>query len=127
MKRSRLNRGKPLDRGKPLARGAGLKRGKRINPTNPKRRAANRAKRYGPQAALCRTLPCATCGNRPAQPHHWPTVARGGEDSDTIPLCAECHVTGGSPRAFHSTPLVDWEAFHGVEIAAILEAVRTNR
>ncbi len=113
MKRSPMKRGKPLHRQS------------RINPVNRKRRAAKKAERYGPQAALCRTLPCCACGVcDESEPHHHPTVARGGTDRDTVPLCADHHTLGGRPEAFHSTPLAEWETHHSIEIEAEKVEVR---
>ena len=96
---------------------------KPMPPQNRKRRKTQKAKRDGPQAALCRTLPCAIC-RRPAEPHHHPSVARGGVDRDTGPLCRTHHTTGGRPEAFHSTPLSDWEAHHGIIWSEVVEAMR---
>lgn len=96
----------------------------RINPVNRKRRAAMKKKRDGPQAALCRTLPCAVCHRGPAEPHHYPTVANGGTDADTGPLCRDHHTLGGMPEAFHSTPLADWEAHHDIVWAEVIESMR---
>ncbi len=95
---------------------------------NKERAAKMRKQRFGPQADLCRRLPCGACGDepahRPTDPHHHPSVARGGTDEDTGPLCRLCHTTGGQPRAFHDTPLPEWEAHHGVTMAGIISDTR---
>lgn len=69
------------------------------------KRTEKKARQFGEQAARCRLAPCACCGVRGAsEPHHWPTVARGGLDADTCPLCPKCHDVfhdqAGSPEAF---------------------------
>ena len=38
-----------------------------------------------------KSLPCAWCGLRPVDAHHWPTVARRGHDYQTVPLCRSDH------------------------------------
>lgn len=49
--------------------------------------------RFGPQAALCRTEPCAGCGAPPpCDPDHVITRGAGGLDEDTAPLCRVCHI-----------------------------------
>lgn len=49
--------------------------------------------RFGPQAALCRTEPCAGCGAPPpCDPDHVVTRGAGGLDEDTVPLCRTCHI-----------------------------------
>lgn len=84
---------------------------------NEKRMRARFKRTHGPQAALCRELPCWACGvPGKSEAHHWPTVARGGTDADTLPLCPDCHTLGGYPRAFHSTPVTEWEGHHGVSV-----------
>ncbi len=108
-----------------------LARKKRLNPVNRKRKAAKHAERFGPQAQLCREMLCFACGQEQGEPHHWPTVARGGTDRDTVSLGKLCHTMGGRPRAFHATPLAEWEAFHGADIEAeklrMREIVRAAR
>lgn len=106
-----MKRGGPIRRRAGLARGAPLKRtglsrkmvkahefgapGLRrtpLRPVNPKRRARARAEAFGPQAELCRTLPCCACNAPPpSDPHHEPTRGAGGKDRDTVPLCRSCH------------------------------------
>lgn len=86
----------------PLRRTGNLKRS-RINPVNRSRKAARKKITDGPQSQLCRESPCCVpgCGwvpygGHPTHPHHCPTVANGGTDSDTSPLCPPHH------DAFHS-------------------------
>lgn len=89
---------------KPLRRTTWMKRGGPLPRTNPERRKRMHDERFAEQAQRCRESPCCACGARPAEPHHWPTVANGGVDRDTCPLCAECHSLfhdfAGSPEAF---------------------------
>lgn len=82
MKRTPLRRSGPIGRSKPL------------KPVNRVRAKKRREECFAKQAALCRTLECCvpSCGwvpyeGHPTHPHHWPTVRRGGKDSDTSPLC----------------------------------------
>lgn len=90
-----------------------------------RRRNEERQKRVKPlqfaeQAARCRNAPCACCGRKGAsQPHHWPTIAAGGLDADTCPLCPDCHDAfhlAGSPEAF----LVS----HGCDVIEAIKAMR---
>lgn len=68
-----------------------LKSYTRLSPVS-KKREANEAEIFGPQAEACRMLSCCACGKPPpSDPHHEPTVARGGLDHDTTPLCRTCH------------------------------------
>lgn len=82
-----------LTRRTPLRRRAPLACRCRLRPRSSKPSAARRRKAQdGPQAALCRTLPCACgCGRGPSEAHHEPTRARGGKDEHTVPLWWECH------------------------------------
>jgi hypothetical protein len=84
-------------------------------------------RQFAEQAARCRkpTTPCACCGIKGfSVPHHWPTVAAGGLDEDTLPLCDGfgsnfCHEAfhaAGSPEAFLAS--------HGCDVMAAIEAMR---
>ena len=81
---------------------------------NRKRQKAEKAIQFGPQAALCRRLLCCTCypelygkdmlalnyisETRISDPHHYLTVANGGEDKHTVPLCPDvCHYHCSAP------------------------------
>lgn len=68
-------------------------RSKPLAQRNQRRLAKLRKKQFGPQAALCRTLPCCACGAPPpSDPHHHVTRGSGrGLDKHTVPLCRECH------------------------------------
>ncbi len=91
-----------MKRGKPLKRTGGLKRSRlkrtgKIKPVNRARKKKRREECFGPQAKLAMTKPCCNCGLEPTDeyptlPHHWPTVANGGKDENTSPLCRHCHV-----------------------------------
>lgn len=72
-------------------RGPPPQRKTRLRPVNPERRANLRAVQFGPQAALCRRLPCCVCGSRPTHAHHVVSRGAGGEDRHTVPLCWSCH------------------------------------
>jgi hypothetical protein len=71
---------------------------------------------FGPQAALCRTLPCLVCGAYPSDPHHVRSVGAGGRDADTVPLCRGCHTE------VHTIGRETFAAKHGVDVRA--EAAR---
>lgn len=81
----------------PKAKGQGLSRTTRVNPVNRQRKAKRNAACFGPQARLCRTLPCVACGRRPpSDPHHVLSRGAGGKDADTCSLCRRCHDILGS-------------------------------
>lgn len=77
-----------------LARGGGLKRTTRVKATNPKRLAKRRAEAFGPQAELCRTLPCLICNRAaPSDPDHVRSRGASGKDrANVVPLCRDCHM-----------------------------------
>lgn len=66
-----------------------LKRKTPLRPVNPERRAKRKAEQFGPQAKLCRRLPCAACGRPgPSDPAHVISRGAGGGDrGNVIPLC----------------------------------------
>ena len=109
MKRSPLKRTGELKR-------SSLARTGRVNPVNRTRKNKLREECFGKQAQLCRESECCvpSCGwipyeGHPTHPHHWPTVARGGKDSDTSPLCwfhHQCFHEQGC-RSFGETLVVD--------------------
>ncbi len=99
-----------LKRRTPLRRGGPMKRRTRIASVNRKRKAASRAARFGEQADRCRISPCVVCGRTPCDPHHEPTVARGGLDENTLPLCREHH------DERHSRGRVAFEAKWGIDL-----------
>jgi len=48
---------------------------------------------------LCKAAPCAICGKRPVDFHHFPrTRGAGADDDKVIPLCRSCHIE------FHQHP-----------------------
>lgn len=85
-------------------RTAPLRRSTPLRARNPKRAAKRLAENFGPQAKLCRRLPCCVCEHTSEKqigesvPHHDPTRAAGGTDRDTMPMCtphhAQVHVQG---------------------------------
>lgn len=102
----------PLTRSKPLRRQVGVRR------RNPRRLKRLRAKQFGPQAALCRTLPCCVCKARPlSDPHHVKSRGAGGDDSHCVPLCRTCH------RLFHDHGASLFVA-NGVRIDEVLADLR---
>lgn len=73
-----------------------MKRGKPLPRVNRARRARRKAEDFGPQAELCRTLPCCACGHRaPSDPAHVRSRGAGGHDrGNVVPLCRRpggCH------------------------------------
>lgn len=75
-----------------MKRGGRIERRTRLKPVNEARLAARRARQFGPQAELCRKLPCCACkAPPPSDPEHVRTRGAGGLDADTIPLCRSCH------------------------------------
>ena len=98
-----MKRRQPLRSKKPLKQGSEIRRRKPLPRTNRARSKKRRAEQEGPQAAICRELPCCHCGREPSDylqvvPHHWPTRGAGGRDEHTTPWCVECHVP-----IFHDT------------------------
>jgi hypothetical protein len=70
-------------------------RSKGLRPRTAKRQA-KQPTLFGKQADLCRLHRCCACHERathhnPIEPHHEPSIARGGTDEDTCPLCHRCH------------------------------------
>ncbi len=105
MKRTTLTRKSPPKRTKPVRR------------RNAKRAAARLTRDFGPQAKLCREMPCCihtlmpqVAQDGPTEPHHEPSRGAGGHDEDTLPLCRGCH------RLRHSVGVVtfwgdyDWRS-----------------
>lgn len=75
-----------------LKRKTALHRHVRVRPRNARRLKRLRSAQFGPQAALCRTMPCCACHKpAPSDPHHLKTRGAGGDDSFCIPLCRFCH------------------------------------
>lgn len=111
-----------------------LKRKTPLRPVNPERRAKRKAKQFGPQANLCRRLPCAACGRLgPSDPAHVISRGAGGGDrGNVIPLCKNdlktlhegCHQAqhqrgwGALYRARLVPPRAIWE----VETRSVLTA-----
>ena len=83
-----MKRHSPLERRTPIERRA------RLPYQNRERRASTRAKAFGPQSELCRTLPCAACGDPPpSDPAHVRSRGAGGQDLDNVvPLCRADHI-----------------------------------
>lgn len=76
-----------------MKRSAPLERKTRIKPVNSQRRKKRKEECFGPQAELCRTLPCCICGAEPpSDPAHVRSRGAMGKDrANVIPLCRICH------------------------------------
>lgn len=99
----------------------------RIKRKNPERAAQRLAENFGPQAALCRLLPCFACGmGPPSDPDHHPTRGAGGKDPNTLPLCRRCHDRRGSAGVvtFQRQWLVDMDLATRVLAAIVRRAFR---
>src|SRR5690606_21200204 len=106
-------RRRPLKADPEKARAWQQKGRKRLSQKGPKR-DRNREQQFGPQADMCRHLPCCVCYPelydeemralehytpwRVSDPHHSPTVGAGGKDRDTSPCCHEHHRLLDSPN-----------------------------
>ena len=74
---------------------------------------------FGPQAERCRQSPCCVCGRPPRnEPHHTPTVAAGGLDHDTSPVCWVCHSELGT------VGIQTFETRHNVDLRAVARRMR---
>lgn len=103
----------------PLTRRTPLRRKIRIKLRNPKRLAKLRASQFGPQAALCRTMPCCCCkAPPPSDPHHLKSRGAGGDDSFCVPLCRRCH------QAVHTQGAEQWFYLRHVKPEDVLERMR---
>lgn len=132
-----------LTRRTPLKRKAALRSRKRIKPRNTKRLARLREAQFGPQAELCRRLPCCACvmalGSMetfersvalciddrsmelgPSEPHHEPPRSCGGVDRDCAPLCATCH------RYRHDWGEVRFCAHYRIDLRAIAARIHQH-
>lgn len=89
---------------------------------NRKRRAKLHARNYGPQADLCRTLPCCSCGAPPpSEASHVKARGMGGcnsDDSFNAPQCRRCHDALGNEGAISF-----WRRV-GVDPLAVIERLR---
>lgn len=66
-----------------------------LKPVNKERAAAAREEDFGPQSLACDRLPCFACARKDCSvAHHEPPRARGGTDSDCIPLCDLTRMNG---------------------------------
>lgn len=147
MKRSRIRRFNPETGPKWLERGTRLKSSRkksRTIRTASGERVDKKAAQFGRQAMLCQNMPCRICAasvyermgtaavvrvsiglmrllyDPVSQAHHEPTVARGGLDKDTIPLCRHHHIEDR-----HRIGYLAFVARHGVdpiEVAAEIHA-----
>jgi len=112
-----------LHRRTPLRSGAGPTRRKPLPRVNRRRRAQRHALQFGPQAALCRRLPCCVPGcHRRAEPHHDPSRAAGGTDQDAGPVCRLHHTAG--PQAVHRLGRETWQRVHGVSWSVVIADTR---
>lgn len=113
-----MKRRTPLRRGKRLRSGRPLRRKARLRKVNAERIASRREVEFGPQADLCRTLPCCACGERaPSDPHHVRSRGAGGKDSDCAPLCRECH------GHLHQVGIRAFEESRGIDLAEIAREI----
>lgn len=110
MKRTELKRSSPLRRRVPVRK------------RNARRRARLFARNYGPQARLCWTLPCFSCGAPPpSQASHLKARGMGGVNSDdsfNAPQCPACHL------ALETEGAVTFFAKRGIDKDAVLEHMR---
>lgn len=76
-----------------MRRSGAPRRRTKLAPVNRARRAKRKAEAFGPQAELCRTLPCCACGAAPpSDPAHVRSRGAGGKDrGNVVPLCRRCH------------------------------------
>lgn len=99
-----------------------LRRHVRVRPRNARRRKRLFAKNYGPQARLCWTMPCFSCGApAPSQASHLKARGMGGCNSGdgwNAPQCSACH------RALESEGIVTFFAKRGIDKDAVLERMR---
>lgn len=101
----------------------------RLKSVNKARRAKRLAENFGPQAILCRLLPCFACGvGAPCDPDHHPTRAAGGKDHNTAPLCRRCHDKRGSVGVvtFQRQWLIDLELCTRVLATIVRRAFRSE-
>lgn len=103
----------------PLRRKTPLRNRTRINPLNEERRAQRRAEEFGPQAELCRGLPCCVCfAPPPSDPAHVRTRAAGGrDDANVVPLCRAHHTEQ------HTVGIKTFQVSHGVDLLALAEQI----
>lgn len=96
-----------------------LKRKSRVNPVNKERRTRVRAETFGPQAALCRTLPCCVCRRpAPSDPAHVRSRGAGGKDRGNVtPLCRYHHDEEGR------VGILTFQAKHRIDLWAIAAAL----
>lgn len=89
---------------------------------NRKRRARLFAKNYGPQARLCWTMPCLSCGAPPpSQASHLKARGMGGcnsGDEFNAPQCPACH------SALENEGVVTFFAKRGIDKEAVLQRMR---
>lgn len=111
MKRTRLQRGKPLTNGKPLGRTTPLK------PVgDAKKRKARYRKAFGDKAAYVRSLPCCACGAfGPSDPHHYLHRSSRGNKDHMVPLCRRHHQEIHGPNSGVET----FQRKHGISFAFI--------
>jgi hypothetical protein len=92
----------------------------RIRKRNPERLERLRAKQFGPQADLCRSLPCVVCGVSPSDPAHVRSRGAGGTDADTVPLCRTHH------QEQHQIGLRSFERLHGLDLELVARSLRAT-
>lgn len=103
-----------MKRAGPLKRRAWLRRKTPCRHHNWKRLAKRRKEQFGPQADLCRALPCLVCGRRPSDAAHVRSRGAGGTGlGNIVPLCRFHHDEQGrlGIRTFerrHRVDLAEW-------------------
>lgn len=89
-----------------------------------KRKNKARAKKrheetFGPQADLCRRLPCCGClVDGHSEPAHHPSRKAGGDDGDCVPLCPVCH------DEQHQHGVVSFQTINEVDLQLVAAALR---
>jgi hypothetical protein len=109
-----MKRSGPPKRKTPMARTG------RLRPRNPERARKRQLEAFGPQAALCRRLPCCVCGDSPCDPHHLKSRGAGGTDRDTVPLCRTHHDMA------HQMGAVTFWSLHQLDSEWILDQLRAQ-
>lgn len=98
-----------------IQRRAWLRRKTPLRSVNPARRARLNRAAFGPQARLCRKLPCCVCNKRPpSDPAHVVSRGAGGRDlGNIVPLCRRHHNEQGARG------IKTFQSEHAIDLAAI--------
>jgi len=96
-----------------VKRGGPIRRRTPVRPVNQERLDRRRAKQFGPQSDLARSLPCCVCSaDPPSDPHHVCSRGAGGVDADCVSLCRACH------SELHRIGRRSFEWLHGIDLKA---------